>query len=961
MRFRTVSLAYMCSVGILALGCAGVLTLRNWERLREASEAQELIDVLKPTVRFVEALARERGAYNQALVAKAATPPAMARKIVADRRTATEQLFVETLAEAYLLPSKFQSQITQPIERARMIVNTARAGAEPFLDPGTEPSIKASDNFIALIAQAGLQIDAALASAEHDLSHLDPELGLLLEISRLSNDLREQAGLRSTYLVRYAATRQPFSVSDRVQTAEAAGAVKITWRRLRRLAEEAGGSRVIAAVATVKTRFFDEGEPIYTAMTDAARDGSKPPLEVMAFRDWTADTLGFSLAARDPPLEEAAAMVGRLREEARAALQLGLGAVGALFVLLFGVGLFIDLRVLGPIGRLTQALDAFSRSKGDQQQQRRQALRLSQRFGLRQDEIGSLSRALSRLGRYASELETLNTRFDAVLGNLPQGVCFYDSGDRLIVANRRYSELYGLDPAKSPVGRKLEEVVADRTRSFGCRIEGADEELRNRLQGRAEGEIARTVTDLPGGRVVALNGVRVPGGGWLATHLDITALRRTELQLAFLADHDPLTGLANRTLLARELEGALERVERGAKFAVMCLDLDRFKEVNDTLGHAQGDLVLKQVAQRLKDCVRACDSVARLGGDEFAIVLECAEIDLGALAQRLIEAVSQPYELEGCVAVVGTSIGIALAPQDGLMPLDLLKAADMALYRAKIDGRGGWRFFEPDMDAKMQARRLLELDLRGAIPNQEFELHYQPILDLKSREIVAFEALVRWNHPTRGRIPPMDFIPLAEDTGLIKEIGRWVLREACREAVRWPIAVRVAVNLSPRQFTGMSLLADVVSALSDAGFPASRLELEITEQVMLANNQQTLDLLQQIRALGVRIAMDDFGTGYSSLSYLRRFPFDKIKIDRTFVRDLASDPHSVSIVRAVAELGAGLSMSTTAEGVETEAQLQTLQAEGCTEAQGYLISPPVPAGEVAALLTARNGAQANAA
>jgi len=405
-------------------------------------------------------------------------------------------------------------------------------------------------------------------------------------------------------------------------------------------------------------------------------------------------------------------------------------------------------------------------------------------------------------------------------------------------------------------------------------------------------------------------------------------------------------------MLALELPGrvtwapnlVVASVALGIAFG-LCLDLDNFKYVNDSLGHPIGDDLLKQVSLRLCECVRAGDTVSRLGGDEFAIVqlgVELRAPEISALASRIVEVVGAPYDIQGHIVIIGSSIGIAVAPDDGTDPDQLLKNADMALYRAKADGRGTYRFFETGMDARAQARRLLEIDLRAALARGEFELYYQPIHDLKADNIICFEALVRWMHPLRGMIQPTDFIALAEETGLIVPIGNWVLRKACADAAGWSRDVSVAVNLSPAQFKNRDLVPSVIAALSTSGLAANRLELEITESVLLQESEATLATLHKLRDFGVRISMDDFGTGYSSLSYLRSFPFDKIKIDQSFVHELASRGDSMAIVRAVTGLGKSLGISTTAEGVETKEQLALLRLEGCTEVQGYLFGLPRP-------------------
>ncbi|WP_162530401.1 bifunctional diguanylate cyclase/phosphodiesterase [Rhodovastum atsumiense] len=434
--------------------------------------------------------------------------------------------------------------------------------------------------------------------------------------------------------------------------------------------------------------------------------------------------------------------------------------------------------------------------------------------------------------------------------------------------------------------------------------------------------------------------------------IDVTERRATEARIAHLARHDALTGLPNRLLFRERLDEALARAQRGGGFGVLCLDLDRFKDVNDSLGHPAGDALLREVARRLQAELRETDTLARLDGDEFAIIQ--ADVhqpqDVTALARRVIEMVGLPCELDGHQLVIGSSVGIALAPADGTDADALLKGADMALYRAKAEGRGCWRFFEPGMDARMQTRRTLETDLRRAMVAREFELFYQPIVEIPSRRVSGLEALLRWRHPERGLVPPDAFIPLAEEIGLIVAIGEWALARACAEATTWAGAPKVAVNLSSVQFASRGLVDAVAAALERSGLDPARLELEITETVMLQETEATLATLRQLKALGVRIAMDDFGTGYSSLSYLQRFPFDKVKIDRCFTRDLEGSRQSKAIVRAVAGMCAGLDMTTTAEGVETEAQFQVLSREGCGEAQGYLFSRPLPAGEIPALM-----------
>jgi diguanylate cyclase (GGDEF)-like protein len=456
------------------------------------------------------------------------------------------------------------------------------------------------------------------------------------------------------------------------------------------------------------------------------------------------------------------------------------------------------------------------------------------------------------------------------------------------------------------------------------------------------------VRERANGTVLDVRGVPLDDGGFVTTYMDITERRRSEEKIAHMALHDALTGLANRVLLNDKLEQALTRVKRGEMVAIHLLDLDHFKNVNDTLGHPAGDKLLKDAAGRLRALVRETDTIARMGGDEFAILQVAINgpADATALAHRVIESVGRPYELEGRQVLIGTSVGIAIGPADGLASDQLMRNADLALYRAKDDGRGTYRFFEPDMDAQMQERRAMEYDLRAALTAGEFELHYQPVVNLETNRVSGFEALLRWRHPEKGMVAPGAFIELAEEIGFIVPLGEWVLRQACATAATWPAHMRISVNLSAVQFKNPGLLQVVLGALAASGLAPDRLELEITESALLEDSDATLAMLYRLRELGVRIAMDDFGTGYSSLAYLQSFPFDRIKIDRSFIKDIADGVGSLNIVRAMAALAKGLGMETTAEGVETSEQLDTVKSEGCTEMQGFLFSRPRPAHEL---------------
>jgi diguanylate cyclase (GGDEF)-like protein len=563
-----------------------------------------------------------------------------------------------------------------------------------------------------------------------------------------------------------------------------------------------------------------------------------------------------------------------------------------------------------------------------------------------------------QLAAQNAELEAARRRFDAVLDNMSQGVNFLDSEQKLIVCNRRYREIYRLSPEQASPGTTLAEVFIHRLTS-GTFPEATPTDYMARVETHwGSQKPYDMITDLLDGRTISMHSEPLADGSLVTTHEDITERRRAEAKLVFIARHDALTRLPNRVLFNERLEQAMDLASRGGGCALLCLDLDRFKTVNDTLGHPVGDALLRAAADRLQACVRQGDTVARLGGDEFAVIQLSAQRpeDAALLAERIVTVLSSPYDIDGQHIVCGISVGVTMAPGDGSSSAKLLRNADMALYLAKSEGRGTVRFFTPEIDARIQQRRMLEQDLRTAIDGNEFELYYQPIVNLTSGNLGGFEALLRWHHPVRGLVLPTDFIHLAEETGIIVAIGEWVLRTACIEAAKWPDGISVAVNLSPVQFQKGNLLATVKAALDVSRLPPDRLELEITESVLLQDNAGTVSALHQLRAMGIAVALDDFGTGYSSLSYLRSFPFDKIKIDRSYVLDLMTSKEAMSIIRATVGLGRSLDLRITAEGVETPEQRDQLRQEGCTEIQGYWLSRPRPAGELASLIERLNAA-----
>ena len=682
------------------------------------------------------------------------------------------------------------------------------------------------------------------------------------------------------------------------------------------------------------------------AVFDLARDGKAEEARAAAAR-YAAAADGFALeilAESNTRFGVTESALGALAEQARS-LVTSVSAGVALIGLIAGpLGLFFLRRMRTRIEALATALIRLARNDTSVDIQGMNA----------GDEFGQLARSVSVFKAKSIELlskkadfERLNLQLDAAINHMPLGLSMFDSSERLLVCNRRYVDMYDLPSELIQPGTVHCALWEHRTRKGARHSEVHDGAIGSRARS------ASMQIDFAGGRTISVTRQPLRGGGWVALHEDITERRRQEEKITHLARHDALTGLANRVLFREQLEQSLLRLVRGQGFAVLCLDLDHFKAVNDTLGHPIGDVLLKQVSQRLLACVRQGDLVARLGGDEFAIIQASVRDPerTESLAARIVETVGAPYDIEGHRIEIGTSIGITLAPRDGDGADLLLKNADLALYRAKAAGRGGHAFFVREMNEEIESRRVLEVDLRRALAEDELELTYEPLVCLAGGRVLGAEAMPRWQHWQHGTITAPELLALAEEVGLVTELGDWVIREACAQAARWPVPAKVAINVSPLQFARRSIMESVLQALAQSGLSPRRLELELPEAAVLQENSNALAMLHQLRQLGVRIAMDDFGTGYGSLASLRAFPFDTIKIDRTLIGDIDKRDGSRAVVEAILSLGTSLGMTTVAEGVENHEQLAKLRSWRCAQGQGYLLGPTLAASEIASALT----------
>ncbi len=937
MRLRTLFLICFAIASLPALIWSAQTALKSRAEWSTARAGVRAAGAMGDALRLVEALSVERGALQERALSDGSGVEdlgaiAAANDALLDRTQAS--------LRAARLPDEAVTQARRILLVARRRVAEAVRLPRAERDPGLIPDLMAQ------LYTRLADVEEAVAAAEAATAQADARIGQLVEVASLAVEMRDAAGKRSSHLSGWFGGRKltPEQIRDLTLLT---GRIQQAWDRLRHQVAVVGKpERLVAAVTATRDGFFRESEPVYLRYGLLAAAGDPRPLSLAEWRRWTIAALVGVLPARDAAVAEAVAFGERLESDASARFVGALSAMaGALALNLLGLVVLLRRLVL-PIQQLTVAVSLLAAG---------QVRAKVPGFG-RRDEIGAMSAALEVFRANALALEQTNVRFSAALENMMQGLAMFDGDERLAVFNRRFCDVLCLPPDRVQLGMAYNNVIELSVEAGNYPGRTAEQVCRERRAGMARREEVSHFDIANEQRAVAVRYQSMQGGGWVVTFEDVTERRKAEALIAHMAHHDALTELPNRVQLREHINRLLARLHRApGGFALLYLDLDGFKGVNDTFGHPVGDELLGLVAQRLRAAVRESDLVARLGGDEFAVIQDSAEqpADSAALSERLVEAFREPFELQAHSVEIGVSIGVALVAPDCASAADLLRNADIALYRAKAAGKGTWRLFKSAMDEELQRRRALGADLRRALAEEQFALAYQPVVNAESGLLTGFEALLRWRNPERGVVSPGEFMPIAEEAGLIGPIGAWVLARACSDAASWPSDLKLAVNLSPRQFIGRDLGRDVEQALLAARLAPQRLELEITETVLLQDNETTLGLLHRLRDLGVAISMDDFGTGYSSLSYLRRFPFDKIKVDQSFIASLEQDPSGLEIVRAVISLTKALGMKVLAEGVENMAQAEILRREGCDELQGYLFSSPVSVSEVRRVIETR--------
>ena len=920
------------------LATAGLYAFQAWAALQAAETAAHAALAAGDNMRASTALMVERGRVLDAVVSADTDSEALGLAIAESTHILMQaQVTLENAGLSTVCVQQARSNLPEIRSRIAVAIKKRGSSARGLLE-----------QYNRLVEC----IEEDIIRAEQRITLANPLIGIVIGSARAANEVRGLAGRRSILLSGWFGG-EALTKAQKDELVGLTGRFSDGMTRLQLGIRTSGlASEVVDRVADLSSGFLAEREPYYGELVRAAIADESPPLSYLQYRAWAIVALQSLLPLREALLSEATARSSAAIEVARRAMFAAGGtALVSLGLVVTAVLILLD-NLVEPTRSMTTIMTALA--AGDVSHAVPAHSRL-QEISAMAAAVAVFRDNVTRLQHREAELSRTNLRFAAALENMSQGLAMYDADQRLAVFNRRCCDIVGLPFDRMKIGMSYRDVIVlcvEVGLFHGKTVDQATAEQLARIRSYDPNS---HMLLLPGHRHVASRFMPLAGGGWVTTYEDITERREAEAQIAHMAHHDTLTGLPNRVMFQSHLEQALLRVRRGERVALLCLDLDGFKRVNDTLGHPIGDKLLQAVGQRLSDNIRETDLVARLGGDEFAIVQSLTQdpLDARLLADRLLATLCMPFEVQGHQVNVGTSIGVVLAERSSTSD-DLLRNADIALYRAKAEGRGVWRFFENSMNEELQRRRTFEDDLRHAVALDDFEVHYQPIVKARTQELTGFEALMRWRHPKQGLISPMEFIPVAEEIGLIQAIGAWVLTQACLDAVKWPVDVKVAVNLSPLQFQDTQLVDDVLHALTKSGLQASRLELEITESVLLQDGDTTIDILHRLHRLGIRISMDDFGTGYSSLSYLRRFPFDKIKIDQSFVRSMEIEKGSVEIIRAVVGLGKALDMEVLAEGVETAKQLAILQSEGCDELQGYFFSAPRPVHDLAAFIANRS-------
>lgn len=946
----SIRLRVLAATAGLAVAGLGLAFTNLHNALVERQGAQSLAASSKVLATLSSAtidLSLERSASQLSLERPSVVDPAL-RALIDTQRSDADATFDRLLAETADLTATAKADVfRESIRDLRGQLTPLRADFDRIL---AMPLRERPVDIVYSLPRALKAVVVAFEAQRHLLR--GPGLMLPTEISMLDSmrdqawQIREFGGRERTYISIAAANREPILDTRLEEMAVLARRVTDAWLDIQKLAVHDGlPASVQHAIERVQETYFGRYEKLRQAMVAEARNSSPNyPEDLDGFFSQSADALEATVklaATASAAIEEfwiahAQLTLRTVLVDAVAAILLVLTSVGCAVVT---VSTFRRLDLLRHRMQLLANGEAVSEVP----------------YSASKDEVGAMARTVLVFRETAREredserdLRVQHVRFGAAINNMSEALCMFDADNRLVVGNQRLAGMLGLPTSAISCGMTIDDMI--RALDPFSMLQDIERTFQSIQQLRSENKRAAHIQDLSDGRTLALNFAVVEDGGWLVTLENITAQRLVEARIAHMAHHDALTGLPNRSLFHERLGQAVALSRRSTASALLCLDLDGFKAINDTFGHPVGDALLCEVGRRLQRQVRDTDTVARLGGDEFAILQVSISVpeDSASLAQRLIEAISAPFELDGNKISVGTSIGIALIPDDSSDPGGLVLAADLALYWSKKYGRGGFCFFKPSMEAALQAQRVLEGDLRNALRQEQFHMVYQPLVNISSGQVCGFEALLRWKHPEKGLISPAEFIPFAEKLGLIIPLGKWILQRACADAATMPGSLKVAVNLSPVQLTSSTLVKDVAAALAATGLPASRLELEITETAMLEDTEAILATLHQLRDLGASIALDDFGTGYSSLSHLRLFPFDKVKIDRSFIAGLGKASDCDAIVGAVISLCQQLGMIVTSEGVETETQLRRLTDLRCTEVQGYLLGRPCPLEQLSA-------------